>query len=236
MTSIKMKLYLLLGMKIRFGSTRNQNHRVCLIDMSAESRELLGFAEGREGGSSLSPEEKLELLSLAQPSRHERVELVQNLFQNERTCCGRLRAGPTNIVLTGVVLCLAFLAFNPIQSLQSTLYKDGNSAFVGLGILYAALMLFTLVSGGVVKILGEKLSMLAGGAGFVLYLVGQVVLLKFVILDKTFAEQSAFHLSILYSTSFIMGIAGSLLYTAQGSLISLCAPPDERGKWNGIFL
>ena len=193
-----------------------------------EERELLGVAEA------LSAAEKRELLALAAPSAAEEEEKMRGLFDGEKVCGGRVRAGPWNIVLTGVVLFLAFFAFNPIQSFQSSLY-EGNSAFFGLGILYAGLMLFTLISGGVVKMMGEKWAMLAGGIAFIIYLVGQIILLKFVILDKRFAENSGFHLSILYIISLIMGIGGSLLYTAQGSLISLCAPSDERGKWNGIF-
>jgi hypothetical protein len=173
----------------------------------------------------LTDEERSELLSLVDGLVSDGEEKKTGLFDNERVCCGRLPAGPYNIIMTALVLFFAFLSFNPIQAMQSVLYKD---AFVSLGILYACLCLFNILAAGVVKLMGEKWALLLGGVFFYFWMVMQVLMAQFVV-EPAMATAPPCHLAscdaklplppvflaLYYGSSVLMGIGGSLLYTAQ---------------------
>ncbi len=197
--------------------------------------------------SELTDEERSELLSLVDGVIADGGEAKERggLFDSERVCCGRLPAGPYNIIMTAIVLFFAFLSFNPVQAMQANLYND---AYLSLGILYACLCLFNIVSAGVVKVMGEKWAMLLGGLFFYSWMVNQVLMAQFVVEPLIAANSTAapmlFDLkaelppifkATYFGTSALMGVGGSLLYTAQGSFVALNAPVGRLGVFNGIF-
>jgi hypothetical protein len=72
----------------------------------------------------LTDEERSELLSLVDGVIADTEKKSKSgLFDDERVCCGRVPAGPYNIVMTAIVLFFAFLSFNPVQAMQANLYK-----------------------------------------------------------------------------------------------------------------
>ncbi len=180
--------------------------------------------------SALTDEERSELLSLVDEVTTKSPDSEEDvgLFDEERVCCGRLPAGPYNIVMTALVLFAAFLAFNPVQSLQSTLY--GDESYVALGILYAFLCLFNIVASGCVKLMGEKWAMLLGGLFFFAWLVNQVLMHRF------YDAPGVLHKIMYFGTSALMGVGGSLLYTAQGSFVAMNAPKGKLAFYTGLFL
>ncbi len=179
--------------------------------------------------SVLTEDEKSELLSLVDGVGVSSTEELEEpgLFENERVCCGRLPAGPYNVVMTALVLFFAFASFNPVQSMQTTLYPDDS--YIALGILYAFLCLFNIVASGIVKSMGEKWALVLGGVLFFSWMVNQVVMIEWI------DPHSAAHKALYFSTSALMGVGGSLLYTSQGSFVALNAPKGRLAFFMGIF-
>jgi MFS family permease len=179
--------------------------------------------------SVLTEDEKSELLSLVDGAGVSSTEELEEpgLFDNERVCCGRLPAGPYNVFMTALVLFFAFASFNPVQSMQTTLYPDDS--YLALGILYAFLCLFNIFASGIVKSIGEKWAMVLGGVLFFSWMANQVVMLEWI------DPKSAAHKALYFGTSALMGIGGSLLYTSQGSFVALNAPKGRLAFFMGVF-
>lgn len=148
-------------------------------------------------------------------------------YDGMRVCGGRFPAGPWNIVLIALTLLLAFSSFNPLQFAQTTLYP--KSAEMALGCLYGALGLTNLFASAQVAILvGEKVSFLFGAVGFVAFLAAQVSM-------PFMTPGSTAQLAVYYASTALMGIGGSFMYTAMGSMVVICSPPASLGKWNGVL-
>jgi hypothetical protein len=104
-------------------------------------------------------------------------------------------------------------------------------------------------------LLGEKIAFIIGGVAFLVFMFVQIamifvedfsslqmgyvfVCLLFVACCLLFIVCSFLNFeththSIYFTSCVLMGIGGSLMYTAMGSFVVVCSPPNHRGLWNG---
>ena len=161
-------------------------------------------------------------------------------FPVRKICCCTIDM--YNVLVMSFSFLGLFIAFNPLQrfffffffpSLQSTT-QTGNTGYIGIAVLYGVIAATTLVSSGIVKKMGEKLSLILGASSYVLYIF---VLLLMIKVEMSSAALQAMY----YSINVVTGVGGffffkgSVLWTAQGSLVALSASKKTLGLFNGIF-
>lgn len=149
-------------------------------------------------------------------------------ISRESRCCGSVNVGLWNVLWMGVCFFGLFSCFNPVQSLQSSTAPAGYG-FIGIGVLYGAFSLATLVSSQITRLLGQKTAILLGALCYALYIV--VLLL----LGLTHLPPGPLYQLLYYGASVIIGLGAALLWTAQGSIVTVMASVETRGLYNGVF-
>ncbi|XP_074649498.1 UNC93-like protein MFSD11 isoform X2 [Tubulanus polymorphus] len=123
---------------------------------------------------------------------------------------------------------LMFTAFQTCSMIEETVIEgainEPNSTFTGngytsLAIIYVSLAVSNWAAPSIVSVLGLKISMMVSGAIYALFIAS---FLK----PMTWA---------LYTTSVLVGIAAAVLWTAQGSYLTLNSDPDTIAITSGIF-
>lgn len=133
-----------------------------------------------------------------------------------------------NVVVLGIGFFLLFVAFNPLQEIQTSVLQVNHVGYNGLCILYATLAVSNLGGSIVVTKLGAKASLLVGGACF-LMCVGCLSGLTFL------PAGSSGVAALYYGSSVLRGIGSALLWTAQSIVVSSSSTATDRGRKNGVF-
>eukprot|EP00899_Mesostigma_viride_P027509 jgi/Mesvir1/7943/Mv11863-RA.1 len=124
---------------------------------------------------------------------------------------------------------LVFLAFGPVQNLESTLNSDAGLGATSLGVLYFSLAFFSLLTARLVSHLGTRATLVGG--------------------LSTYSTFVAAHWwpgwTTLIPASALLGFGASLVWVAQGTYLSLAARihaglmgvphADALAQFNGIF-
>ena len=153
---------------------------------------------------------------------------TDGLRKEDVKCCGRLSVGLWNVLWMGICCFGLFSCFNPIQSLQSSTAPAGYG-FIGIGVLYGAFSVATLVSSQIVRVLGQKLGLFLGALCYAVYVV------TLLILRLTEFQPGLGYEVVYYLASAVIGIGAALLWTSQGSIVTIMATPATLGFYNGVF-
>ncbi len=167
-----------------------------------------------------------EAALLAEP-RSRPLSGLEDKERDMRLC--RTTVSFWNVVVMGVSLLLLFTAYNSAQMLQSPTQPRSWIGAPGVGLTFASYSVMSLFSANVIERLGEKNGLFAGSGALVFYMVVNLLLSKF-----TTAMPLAVYVAIYWVASVVNGIGSSLLWTSQGSLITLMAKPETLGHYNGV--
>jgi MFS family permease len=124
-----------------------------------------------------------------------------------------------NTLMIGFSFFCVFLAFNTTQNLQTTLNQ--NQGRISLGIIYGCCALTGFFSGFIDRKLGNRPSLIIGGATYVFYIASNI--------------HTPLNIPLYYTASAIIGIGASLLWTSQGSFLSRQSRPETFGFYGGLF-
>jgi MFS family permease len=145
-----------------------------------------------------------------------------------RPCCGKLTIGSFNVIWTGVCFLLLFSAFQPIQSLQSGTARKGYG-FIGIAVLYGSFSVASLFASQFVRVMGQKLGLFIGAFCYLLYIATLLVLALVPDLSNDAYK------ALYFIASSVIGIGASVLWTSQGSLLTVMADKSNLGALNGVF-
>eukprot|EP01111_Echinosteliopsis_oligospora_P010349 TRINITY_DN3202_c0_g1_i1.p1 TRINITY_DN3202_c0_g1~~TRINITY_DN3202_c0_g1_i1.p1 ORF type:complete len:425 (+),score=92.60 TRINITY_DN3202_c0_g1_i1:7-1281(+) len=130
---------------------------------------------------------------------------------------GRIPLGLYNVWLMSFSFCVLFFAFSSTQNLETTVNKDIGS--YSLGVLYVVFALSNFISPFVVSLFGLRGALIIGAVCYTLYIAANMKVVFW----------------IFMGASAINGFGASILWTAQGALITQSAPEGKLGAYNGIF-
>eukprot|EP00033_Pygsuia_biforma_P002167 GCRY01002402.1.p1 GENE.GCRY01002402.1~~GCRY01002402.1.p1 ORF type:complete len:424 (+),score=64.65 GCRY01002402.1:278-1549(+) len=122
-----------------------------------------------------------------------------------------------NVVLMGICFFFLFIAFNTTQSLETTLNKQ--LGFNSLAILYTCFSLTNFFSPAIIKHIGPRAGLILGAIGYTAYIAGNIK-----INDTVFLINSGF-----------CGCGASLIWTAQGTMLSRCSNEHTIGINSSLF-
>uniref|UniRef100_A0A914XAM8 UNC93-like protein MFSD11 n=1 Tax=Plectus sambesii TaxID=2011161 RepID=A0A914XAM8_9BILA len=132
-----------------------------------------------------------------------------------------------NVLQLGVGFLLLFTGFSTHGFIGETiLYSvstnsgaiDAHAGYYSLAIVYAAFTLSNFLAPAVIAIIGPKWSMTLGSATYTTFL------LSFLYLNPL----------LLYATSALLGFGSALLWTGQGSYLTLCSDARTAKTNSGI--
>jgi MFS family permease len=146
--------------------------------------------------------------------------------REERILCTSV--GFWNVCITGLAFFLLFTSYNSAQMLQAPTQKEHWLASTGVGLVFGAYSICSLIAPNIVEKIGERTGLVVGGSLSVVYLVTNVMLSKF---DPVLGLYAPVYLV----SSVLNGVGSSLLWTSQGSLITLMCKPETLGTYNGVF-
>lgn len=129
---------------------------------------------------------------------------------------------PRNIFWLSVAFLLTFFAFDGVQQFLSIHWQElgqTKAAFISLVIVYAVFTVGNPVAALVVHRLGAKWSMMIATIPYSLYL-GIV---------------TTGSVPLLYTASALLGLAASMLWTAQNSYLVRASDPAVYGRNSGVF-
>ena len=153
--------------------------------------------------------------------------LNSDVEREERILCTSV--GFFNVIICGLSFFLLFTSYNSAQMLQAPTHQDQHwLASTGVGLVFAAYSLCSLVAPNVIEKIGERKGLMVGGTLSVIYLVTNLLL-------SHFAPSLPIYAPVYLFSSILNGIGSSLLWTAQGSLITLMCKPETLGTYNGVF-
>jgi MFS transporter, NAG-T family, sugar:H+ symporter len=132
-------------------------------------------------------------------------------------CGGRLSVQMYNTLMVGSVFFFVFLAFNTTQNFETTVNAD--TGHVSLAILYSCFAFFNVISGFVVRSIGNRLSLVLGALAYAVYVASNI---------KVFVP-------VFYACSALLGVGASLIWTSQGAFLARQSTPDTFGFISGIF-
>ncbi|XP_046875302.1 UNC93-like protein MFSD11 [Hypomesus transpacificus] len=130
-----------------------------------------------------------------------------------------------NIVILGFGFMFMFTAFQTCGNIEQTVIKSFNSTefhgsgYTSMAIIYGVFSASNLIAPSVVAVVGAQLSMFFSG----LIYSGYVAMF---IHPYTWS---------FYTASVVVGVAAAILWTAQGSLLSINSTDATIGRNSGIF-
>jgi hypothetical protein len=134
--------------------------------------------------------------------------------------CGRVSVSLPlyNTMILGLAFFWIFLAAATLQDYESTLYQ--SDGLISLALIYASFGVSSLFAKQIHDVLGNRLSMLVAGFFY-----------------SAYALSNIFFSRILYFVaSFVVGVAATLLWTAQGVCLTAQSAADDAGFYTGVFL
>ncbi|ELP93231.1 hypothetical protein EIN_055860 [Entamoeba invadens IP1] len=122
-----------------------------------------------------------------------------------------------NIIFVSVGFLVIFVAFNTTENFMTSLY--GNYGMISLCSIYLSFAVCGLFVPLIIRRIGEKWTLVIGGICIVPFLTMNI-----------FAN-----VYLLIVMSLFVGFGQSVLWCAQGSLLTRCSKPEKRGRNSGIF-
>eukprot|EP01121_Diplochlamys_sp_Union-15-3_P016885 TRINITY_DN5834_c0_g1_i1.p1 TRINITY_DN5834_c0_g1~~TRINITY_DN5834_c0_g1_i1.p1 ORF type:complete len:437 (-),score=44.81 TRINITY_DN5834_c0_g1_i1:137-1447(-) len=130
-------------------------------------------------------------------------------------CCS---LGMYNVLIHSFGFMILFAAYNTVQNYVTSLLPE-NLGSTSLVVLYVTVAITVFMAPMVVAFIGEKWTMVLGGACYVVYIASLIKVVK----------------SVVLIAAVIIGFGASILWVAQGMFITMCSNNDERGAYSGIF-
>uniref|UniRef100_A0A7M4EI35 UNC93-like protein MFSD11 n=1 Tax=Crocodylus porosus TaxID=8502 RepID=A0A7M4EI35_CROPO len=130
-----------------------------------------------------------------------------------------------NIIILGVAFMFMFTAFQTCGNVAQTVITNLNSTdfhgsgYTSMAIIYGVFSASNLISPSVVAIVGPQISMFVSGIFYSAYIA--VFIQPF-----TWA---------FYTASVFIGIAAAVLWTAQGSCLTINSDENTIGRNSGVF-
>ncbi|XP_006637134.1 UNC93-like protein MFSD11 isoform X1 [Lepisosteus oculatus] len=130
-----------------------------------------------------------------------------------------------NVVILGIGFLLIFTAFTTCGNIEQTVIKSlANTTFEGSGynsfaIIYGVFAASNFIAPSVIAVIGPKLTMMLSGLLYSGYIAA-------FILPATWS---------FYLTSFLIGVAAAMLWTAQGNFLVLNSDASTINKNTGLF-
>uniref|UniRef100_H2YJY8 UNC93-like protein MFSD11 n=1 Tax=Ciona savignyi TaxID=51511 RepID=H2YJY8_CIOSA len=137
-----------------------------------------------------------------------------------------------NVIVLGFAFMLMFTGFQTCGMVEQTVLKSyrndsivngtvtyNGDGYTSLAIIYVVFAFANWLAPSVVSVLGNKFSMVAGGITYTLYL-------------SSFIKPIT---ATLYIGSVLIGFGAAVLWTAQGSFLTLNSSEETMGRNSGIF-
>ncbi|XP_066292334.1 UNC93-like protein MFSD11 [Branchiostoma lanceolatum] len=132
-----------------------------------------------------------------------------------------------NVVILGLSFMFIFTAFNTagmieetvIQSVQEEGKFDGGSGYISLAIIYTVFAVANWGAPSVVSVCGPRNSMVIGAVIYCLFIAVFIYPMVWA----------------LYVGSVLLGLAAAILWTGEGSFLTLNSTPETIGRNSGIF-
>lgn len=137
-----------------------------------------------------------------------------------------------NVMILSLSFMLLFTGFQTCQMVEETVLNsfinetriNGTSTFKGdgytsLAILYMIFAFANWLAPSVVSILGAKYTMVVGGLTYVLYIA-------------TFIQPLT---ATLYTASILIGFGAAILWTGQGTFLTMNSSKETMGRNSGLF-
>ncbi|XP_037347356.1 UNC93-like protein MFSD11 isoform X2 [Talpa occidentalis] len=130
-----------------------------------------------------------------------------------------------NIIILGVAFMFMFTAFQTCGNVEQTVIRSLNSTdfhgsgYTSMAIIYGVFSASNLITPSVVAIVGPQLSMLASGLFYSMYIA-------------VFIQPFTWS---FYTASVFIGMAAAVLWTAQGSCLTMNSDELTIGRNSGIF-
>ncbi|XP_078692786.1 UNC93-like protein MFSD11 [Branchiostoma floridae x Branchiostoma belcheri] len=132
-----------------------------------------------------------------------------------------------NVVILGLSFMFIFTAFNTagmieetvIQSVQEEGKFDGGSGYISLAIIYTVFAMANWGAPSVVSVCGPRNSMVIGAVMYCLFIAVFIYPMVWA----------------LYVGSVLLGLGASILWTGEGSYLTLNSTPETIGRNSGLF-
>ncbi|XP_061867116.1 UNC93-like protein MFSD11 [Colius striatus] len=130
-----------------------------------------------------------------------------------------------NIIILGVSFMFIFTAFQTCGNIAQTVITNLNSTdfhgsgYTSMSVIYGVFSASNLLSPSVVAIVGPQLSMVVSGVFYSLYIA-------------VFIQPTTW---AFYTASVFIGIAAAVLWTAQGSCLTVNSDENTIGRNSGVF-
>ncbi|KAM6317576.1 UNC93-like protein MFSD11 isoform 1-T1 [Podargus strigoides] len=130
-----------------------------------------------------------------------------------------------NIIILGVSFMFIFTAFQTCGNIAQTVITNLNntdfhgSGYTSMSIIYGVFSASNLISPSVVAVVGPQLSMVVSGIFYSLYIA-------------VFIQPTTW---AFYTASVFIGIAAAVLWTAQGSCLTVNSNENTIGRNSGVF-
>ncbi|XP_044765194.1 UNC93-like protein MFSD11 isoform X2 [Coccinella septempunctata] len=132
-----------------------------------------------------------------------------------------------NVIGVGLAFMLTFMAFQTMGNIETTILKNVHTddpnftgtGYTSLAIIYAALSIFNWISPSAISVMGPKIAMLIGSITYLLFIM------SFLWPNTWF----------LYIASAIIGAGAALIWTGQGTYLTLNSTTATISRNSGIF-
>eukprot|EP00047_Mylnosiga_fluctuans_P003001 m.226943 g.226943 ORF g.226943 m.226943 type:complete len:423 (+) comp11505_c0_seq1:40-1308(+) len=127
-----------------------------------------------------------------------------------------------NVVVHGLAFMCIFMAFQTASSFNSTLLTNmgfGDLGYNSLAVIYAVFSVANFISPFIVDLTGPRIGMALGGSLYCLFIAA-------------FLKPMAWSIMV---SSALLGLGAAVLWTAQGSFVTLNSDENTRGRNSGIF-
>ncbi|XP_028395381.1 UNC93-like protein MFSD11 [Dendronephthya gigantea] len=142
-----------------------------------------------------------------------------------------------NVVILGLSFMLIFTAFQTTSMIEESILKSAKneshphskfkaSGYYSLCIIYASFSLFNWIAPPIIAFIGSKFSMMLGGLCYWLFILSLYFVSKYVQTDLS---------SLLYIASVVIGFGAAVIWTAQGSCLTVNSTDETMGRNSGVF-
>ncbi|KAE9549574.1 hypothetical protein FO519_007216 [Halicephalobus sp. NKZ332] len=140
----------------------------------------------------------------------------------------RIKSDTYNIIQLGIAFLFITFAFNSQGFIQQTIINEKNTAgvvskhagYISSSIIYGVFTVCNFFAAPIVEMLGPKVSMVISACFYALFECG------FLFLNEPF----------LYISSALVGVAASLISTAQGKYMAMNSTKETATLHSGVFL
>ncbi|KAF0712720.1 Aste57867_4706 [Aphanomyces stellatus] len=135
------------------------------------------------------------------------------------------------LIVASVCFCCPGL-FNALSSIAAGV-NDETINYNATAVLYACFAMFGLFAGGIVNVIGPKITLFIGTWGYVIYASSLLVMDKDFNVDTKLYSTSA--TNYYYAANAILGIGAGLLWTAQGQMCMAYPTSETKGTFFSYF-